>query len=53
MFMGTGHVGFPLPDVRVRIAEFKSAADGTESDQYDIVAEGNFKATKVQPGKVS
>ena len=41
----------PLPDVRVRIAEFKSSADGSKVF-YDILAEGNSKATKIEPGKV-
>lgn len=40
-----------MPDVRVRIAEFKSSADGAKVF-YDIIAEGNSKATKVEPGKV-
>lgn len=46
-----GHVGLPLPEVRVRIAEFKKGADGSKV-YYDILAEGNVKATKVEPGKV-
>ncbi|XP_057370808.1 malonate--CoA ligase ACSF3, mitochondrial-like [Daphnia carinata] len=45
-----GHVGFPLPGVRVRIAEFKTSLDGSKV-YYDILAEGNSKATKVEPGK--
>lgn len=47
-----GHVGLPLPGVRVRIAEFKTSSDGTRV-YYDILAEGNAKATKVEPGKVT
>lgn len=45
-----GHVGFPLPGVRVRIAELKTSANGSKT-YYDIIAEGNHKATKVEPGK--
>ncbi len=44
-------MGFPLPGVRVRIAEFKTSLDGSKV-YYDILAEGNSKATKVEPGKV-
>jgi len=44
-----GHVGMPLPDVRVRIADFKS--DGGSKGRYETIAEGNFKATRVEPGK--
>lgn len=47
-----GHVGFPLPGVRVRIAEFKTSLDGSKV-YHDIIAEGNCKATKVEPGKVN
>jgi malonyl-CoA/methylmalonyl-CoA synthetase len=46
-----GHVGLPIPGVRVRIAEFKISSDGAKV-YYDILAEGNHKATKVEPGKV-
>lgn len=45
-----GHVGLPIPGVRVRIAEFKTKSDGAKI-YYDILAEGNHKATKVEPGK--
>lgn len=45
-----GHVGLPIPGVRVRIAEFKISSDGAKV-YYDILAEGNHKATKVEPGK--
>jgi hypothetical protein len=44
-------VGLPIPGVRVRIAEFKTKSDGAKI-YYDILAEGNHKATKVEPGKV-
>ena len=37
--------------VQVRIADFKNAED--TKGHYDIIAEGNFKGTKVEPGKVS
>ena len=47
-----GHVGLPIPGVRVRIAEFKTKSDGAKI-YYDILAEGNHKATKVEPGKVN
>ena len=35
----------------MRIADFKNADD--TKGHYDIIAEGNFKGTKVEPGKVS
>jgi hypothetical protein len=44
-------VGLPIPGVRVRIAEFKTSSDGAKV-YYDILTEGNHKATKVEPGKV-
>ena len=37
--------------MQVRIADFKNAED--TKGHYDIIAEGNFKGTKVEPGKVS
>lgn len=46
-----GHVGFPLPGVRVRIAELKTSTDASKT-YYDTIVEGNHKATKVEPGKV-
>lgn len=45
-----GHVGMPLPNVRVRIADFK---ENCPNGNYDVLAEGHVKATKVEPGKVS
>lgn len=44
-----GHVGLPLPDVRVRIAEFKKGNAG--KTYYDVFASGNSKATNVVPGR--
>jgi len=44
-----GHVGLPLPDVRVRIAELKTGNGG--KTYYDVFANGNSKATNVVPGR--
>lgn len=48
----SGFVGLPLPNVRVRVAEFKAGGVDGKKVYYDILAEGNSNATKIVPGKV-
>jgi len=45
-----GHVGLPLPNVKVRIAEPKTRSNSSET-YYDTFASGNSKATNVVAGR--